>query len=158
MKMLTMMILVCATTAVANAQTRRQPKNLFGILPHSDYLQQKLNLTPAQKKRLQEIYFQTLSRERMLTMPSVLKKLGITDAQKKKMKAERGEGLKNLTRIARDRKGKSSREVLKLIRAEEARTHKAIEKVPTRAQMRVLDKMRGKPIDFDRILPRRPNV
>ncbi len=142
----------------------------FGVLGSSEYLQKELNLTSAQKKRMQEINIQ-ISGTRALLQDDVANELGLSESQKEKIsEASRAafQGLFGGRGGNNGGKRPNFEELRKKFTEAREKADKEVLSVLTKSQQAKFEKMKGKPIDREKVrpqggpgrrpTPKRPNV
>lgn len=175
-------VIVVVGASVSEAQGRRQRGqrgNRFGggaggrfgrgsslAILKNEYLQQELNFTAAQKKRVEEIDIQ-MAGISALQREDVQKALGITDAQKEKMKSVR-DGMQEKMRglfgsFRRPRGGQGGNrgerpnfdEIRKKMTELRESNEKEVLAVLTPTQVATFERMKGKKIDLEKLRPER---
>ncbi|GAB4142650.1 MAG: hypothetical protein Tsb009_13120 [Planctomycetaceae bacterium] len=157
-------------TSVSEAQGRRGRGGggFFGRggggglgLLQNEYLQKELGLTAAQKKRIREIEIQLMGSGALLR-EDIQKELGISDSQKAKLskaQEEQRSKMRELFSGFRRGGGQGGRpdfsEIAKKMQKMREESSKALMSVLSSSQKAKFEKMKGKPIDREKLMQRR---
>jgi hypothetical protein len=141
---------------------------VFGFLPHIKHLQEEMNITAAQKRRMREIEIQLTLDSRIITQADVRKELSLSDKQIQRIERLRKEAFNEklevdigLEKLRRERKARGEkppiaelRAILKRRAERREELHESVMDVLTKTQHEKLVRLKGKPVDPDRIFVR----